>query len=287
MKKAVKGIAVGALAGIMTAGLGVGAMAGDLTFKEREEASQKMLEAALEAAGVTEDQVVLVKAGKDIDNGKLIYEINFFIPGETKYEFDLDAETGDVISQAQDLWEAEDDYEYSSFMEDGVEIPDEATAEKLIEAALEAAGVTEDGVIFKKTEASIDDGRKIFEIDFFVPGETKYEFDLDAETGKILAQEAEPWDADDDLEFAVFVTGDTNDTGAAPGEITVEKAKEIALTDAGLSESSVTFVKNGKDSDDGIVIFDIDFIDAEGLTHEYNISAADGTILEKDVELDD
>jgi acyl carrier protein len=169
----------------------------------------------------------------------------------------------------------------------GVEIPDEATAEKLIEAALEAAGVTEDGVIFKKTEASIDDGRKIFEIDFFVPGETKYEFDLDAETGKILAQEAEPWDADDDLEFAVFVTGDTNDTGAAPGEITVEKAKEIALTDAGLSESSVTFVKNGKDSDDGIVIFDIDFIDAEGLTHEYDISAADGTILEKEVELDD
>ena len=286
MKKTVKGIAVGALAGIMAAGLCVGASAADLTFEERADASQKVLETALAAAGLTEDQIVLIKAGKDIDNGKLIYEIDFFIPGEKKYEFDIDAETGDVLSQAEDLWEAEDDYEYSSFMEEGVAIPDEATAEKLIATALEAAGVTEDGVIFKKTEAAIDDGRMIYEIDFFIPGETKYEFDLDAETGKILAQETDPWEAEDDLEFAVFVTGDT-DAAAVPGEITVEEAKKIALKDAGLSESSVTFVKNGKDSDDGIIIFDIDFVDGDGMTHEYSISAADGTILEKDVDFDD
>ena len=287
MKKAIKGIAVGALAGIMTAGLCVGALAADLTFEEREKASQNVLEAALEAAGLTEDQIVLVKAGKDIDNGKLIYEIDFFIPGEKKFEFDIDAETGDVLSQAEDLWEAEDDYEYSSFMEEGVAIPDEATAEKLIKAALEAAGVTEDGVIFKKTEVSIDDGRMIYEIDFFVPGETIYEFDLDAETGKILAQETDPWDAEDDLEYAVFVSGDTEGSEAASGEITVEDAREIALTDAGLSEASVTFVRSDKDSDDGLVIFEIEFVDGDGLTHEYNISAADGTILEKDVDIDD
>ena len=62
---------------------------------------------------------------------------------------------------------------YMSAMAAGIDI-DEAK-----KTALEAVGLTEDDVIFKQAEKDADDGRTIIEIDFFVPGEVKYEYDFD------------------------------------------------------------------------------------------------------------
>lgn len=54
-------------------------------------------DAALKHAGLTEAQVSDVDVDLDRDNGKLIYEVDFN-SGNTEYDYDIDAETGEVIS---------------------------------------------------------------------------------------------------------------------------------------------------------------------------------------------
>lgn len=55
------------------------------------------LDAALEHAGVDESQTSDVDIDLDRDGGKLIYEVDFNI-GNTEYDYDINAETGEVIS---------------------------------------------------------------------------------------------------------------------------------------------------------------------------------------------
>ena len=71
--------------------------------------------------------------------------------------------------------------------------------------ALEAAGVQEERVIFKAVETDYDDGREIYEVDFFIPGEIKYEYDIDANTGEIVEQDTDLWEADDYVEYAYLI----------------------------------------------------------------------------------
>lgn len=54
-------------------------------------------EAALKHAGLDKSQVSDIDVDLDRDNGKLIYEVDFN-SGNTEYDYDIDAETGEVIS---------------------------------------------------------------------------------------------------------------------------------------------------------------------------------------------
>ena len=54
-------------------------------------------ETALRHAGLNESQVSDVDVDLDRENGKLIYEVDF-ISGNTEYDYDINAETGEVIS---------------------------------------------------------------------------------------------------------------------------------------------------------------------------------------------
>ncbi len=74
---------------------------------------------------------------------------------------------------------------------------------------------------------------------------------------------------------------------AAPqsGEITLDRAKEIALEKAGLTAADVTFTEAKRDRDNGREVFDIEF--RQGRT-EYSaeISVSDGTIISWEVDRD-
>ena len=156
--------------------------------------------------------------------------------------------------------------------------------------ALEAVGVTEDQVIFKKAAQDMDDGREIFEIDFFVPHEVKYEFDIDANTGMIADQDMDLWEADDDAEYA-FLMKDAAKTAAAAaqaaGEITELQAKTIAVNDAGLDMNAVTFTKCRRDTDDGVEQFEIEFHTADFSEFDYDICVKNGRILDKGFDFAD
>ncbi len=54
-------------------------------------------QAALKHAGIEESQIRDLEIDLDRDNGRLIYEVDF-ISGNTEYDYDINAETGEVIS---------------------------------------------------------------------------------------------------------------------------------------------------------------------------------------------
>ncbi len=54
-------------------------------------------EAALNHAGLDKSQVRDIDVDLDRDNGRLIYEVDFN-SGNTEYDYDINAETGEVIS---------------------------------------------------------------------------------------------------------------------------------------------------------------------------------------------
>ena len=159
------------------------------------------------------------------------------------------------------------------------------TQEEAKQIAVSAAGADADQIVFTKTLNELDDGRDIFEIDFIIPGEVRYEFDIDVNTGKIIDKDMDLWDDVDDFDYTVQFETEAKRADAG-GEISEKQAKLLALKDAGLQETEVTFTKCQKDIDDGMINFEIKFFGQDGREYEYKISAIDGSIIGKDYEFD-
>ena len=74
-------------------------------------------------------------------------------------------------------------------------------------------------------------------------------------------------------------------TSTSSTDIGAEKAKEIALQHAGVSASNAVFVKAEREHDDGRLTYDVDFY-AGNKEYDYEILAADGTILSYDADIE-
>lgn len=61
--------------------------------------------------------------------------------------------------------------------------------------------------------------------------------------------------------------------------ITADRAKEIALTHAGLSADAATFIGIELDEEDGRSVYELDFV-ANGMEYEYEIDAISGKVLQ-------
>ena len=70
---------------------------------------------------------------------------------------------------------------------------------------------------------------------------------------------------------------------AAGGEITVDKAKEIALADAKVDAANAVFKSANLDFDDGVQMFEVEFY-ANDTEYSYDIDAASGNILSREAE---
>ena len=68
--------------------------------------------------------------------------------------------------------------------------------------------------------------------------------------------------------------------------IGVDKAKEIALADAGVNAADAVFLKAKLDRDDGRLEYEVEFYSGSR-EYDYDIDARTGTILDRDWELDD
>ena len=159
--------------------------------------------------------------------------------------------------------------------------------EKAKAIALKDAGVS--NVTFVKVKLDTEDGVTVYDVEFY-KGNVEYDYEIDAKTGKILEK-------DTDIENYTIPTKQTTKQAANKNNtknnvknttnnayIGVEKAKAIALRDAGLG--SATFTKAKLDTDDDIKIYDIEFRSGN-MEYDYEIDAKTGTILEKDAEIDD
>ena len=138
-------------------------------------------------------------------------------------------------------------------------------SEKAKSIALNHAGVTSSTAKFVKVERDRDDGRLLYEVEFYA-GNKEYDYEILASDGTILS-----YDAD--------IEGYYIPSSSSSSNIGAEKAKQIALQHAGLSASDVNFVKVEFDYDDGRAEYEIEFYH-NFREYEYTIDAASGTILE-------
>ena len=83
---------------------------------------------------------------------------------------------------------------------------------------------------------------------------------------------------------AVDPTG--GNTGRPAGKISAEDALAIALDNAGVPEDDAYNIKNEKDSDNGIPLYDIEFETDYG-DYDFEVAIADGRIVGGDYEVDE
>ncbi|MCM1114162.1 MAG: PepSY domain-containing protein [Clostridium sp.] len=74
---------------------------------------------------------------------------------------------------------------------------------------------------------------------------------------------------------------------AKKNSIGIDQALNIAMLDAGAAEEDTTVTKAKMDFEKSVFVYDIEFVVNGVDEYDYTIKASDGTILEKDHELDD
>ncbi len=83
------------------------------------------------------------------------------------------------------------------------------------------------------------------------------------------------------FESIKVTTASSSTASTSSGYIGTAKAKSIALNKAGVSSSAATFTKTKLDYDDGVRVYDIEFV-AGNYEYELEINAKTGTILDYD-----
>lgn len=131
---------------------------------------------AYENAGVKAKDVTSVQVKKDMDDGVLIYEVEFFTATK-KYEYDIKASDGKVLKLEN---------ETIKNSQTGNTNQKQLTEDEAKNIVLKkVSGATQDDIRIKLDN---DDGRLQYEGKVIYDG-TEYEFDIDAYTGEVLTWE--------------------------------------------------------------------------------------------------
>ena len=154
------------------------------------EGAKKM---ALESAGLKEDEVVFAKAKQQKDDGRQIFDIEFYVEGDRVYEYEIDKQTGTVLEEHWELWDVDDDYTGTTQSEPA-DASDVIGLEEAEAIALKDAGKSAEEVVFKKAKLEKDDGRLVYDVEFYEVDGFEYEYEIDALTGELLGFEKERWD---------------------------------------------------------------------------------------------
>ena len=168
--------------------------------------------------------------------------------------------------------------------------------EKAKEIAMSHAGVSAGSVSFVKAKLDHEDCVKVYDIEFY-SGNVEYDYEINAATGAIVSfdQDIENYAvptqpaAPTQPQSAAPTQAATQPQTAAPTQaassvISVDKAKQIALSHAGVSGASFTKVK--LDTDDGVRVYEIEF-KVGNVEYDYDIDASSGAIISSSSEIDD
>ena len=281
-RKAIPALCAAGLLALALTGCGGGTAGGQAEYIGIDAAKA----VALESAGVVEDDAVFSTAGLDKRNGMDYYAVDFTAGGQS-YEYDIDAVTGVVIDSSSGGGTAEtpaagDDDGTASAPAAASPSPSAGqttggqaaatavTEEQARETALSHAGLTADQVTFVRSELDRDDGRLMYDVEFYTSDYKEYDYEIDAATGEILSYD---YDAE----------GYSYQPNATPGTaITAEQARAIALAEVpGAAESDIYEFET--DRDDGRLEYEGKII-YNNTEYEFTIDGYSGAIREWDAE---
>ena len=224
--------------------------------------------AAFQHAGVDENSVSGYWSKMDSDDGRLKYEIEFYV-GNVEYDYDIDASTGAVL-KAEQSHHGGNQVGNQGGNQGGASVTIGEVDAKV--AALKHAGVNESSVTGYRYELDYDDGLQKYEIEFFADG-VEYDYEIDAATGAVLKAERSQQPG-------------TAHSGSGAVAVSEDEAKATALKHAGLSESNISRYKIQLDQDDGRMVYEIEF-HAGQTEYDYEIDASTGVVLKADIDRDD
>ncbi|MFV0527975.1 MAG: PepSY domain-containing protein [Lachnospiraceae bacterium] len=167
------------------------------------------------------------------------------------------------------------------------------------EAALSDAQITSDNATMIRTEFDHEDGQYVYDLGFYSDG-IEYDYTIRASDGAVLKRDTdgESISAKETVQTTDKTTAaakkSTQDTAASDDStastttqtdtaISLDKAKKISITDAGVTSDEITYTKEELDYDDGVQVYDIEFYTAtQGF--DYKINASTGDIISKSAE---
>ena len=223
---------------------------------------------ALAHAGLAETDVTFIKAELDRDDGRLVYDVEFYTADYKEYDYEIDAATGEVVSYDYDV-ENYAPAATSGKTASGSQSASSGTisAEDAKAKALAHAGLSSGSVTFVKAELDRDDGRLVYDVEFYTADYKEYDYEIDAATGEVVSYD---YDAED---YA---------PPASSGTISAEDAKALALAQVpGASASDIREFET--DRDDGRVEYEGKIVYG-GMEYEFEIDGYSGAIRNWEAE---
>lgn len=143
---------------------------------------EKAKQIALKDAGV--------KAKLDKDDGRLVYDIEFF-KGNVEFDYEIDAKTGRIREKDRDIenYTIAPKPQAPTAKAPTTKAPAtkaSVTEEKAKQIALAHAGVKGSQIKFVKVELDNEDGRTVYDVEFYANGK-EYDYKVDFKSGKILS----------------------------------------------------------------------------------------------------
>ena len=171
--------------------------------------------------------------------------------------------------------------------------------------ALDHAGLTSSQIYELDVELDSEDGIMVYEIEF-ESSAGEYEYDIHAHTGQIVKYKIPRPKAETPGTTSAQGTASSgqssggsqgNSGGKSPSsgaqgsgqgnrDIGQDAAFSAALRHAGVSASQLIKQEVSRDRDDGVLIYEIEFETAQ-CKYEYEVRAADGTVLKADQDWED
>ena len=101
-----------------------------------------------------------------------------------------------------------------------------------------------------------------------------------------VMQDAQNTQNTQDAQAGVSPHDVSGQTAMVSGGITQQEAKEIALREAGVSETDISYITVKQDWDDGTARYEVEFV-AQGTEYDYELDATDGRVISASSEIFD
>ena len=163
---------------------------GSIPASSTDIGSDAALQAALAHAGVAQADATGVRVKRDRDDGRLVYDVDFYA-GNAEYEYTIAAADGAVLESSRESFGGGTGGNASGGNTTGGNASGgDIGADRAQSIALGHAGLAAGDVYGLKTERDRDNGVTVYEVEFKAGG-YEYDYEINASTGEILGHSRE------------------------------------------------------------------------------------------------